>query len=351
MQHNRKINQFVILVVCLMTFVLSFGMEQSKLFSSAEAAETLATPVLTIVSRTTSSVNLKYSKIDGATGYQIYRSTTKDGTYTKVKTTSALTFKDTSTVSTKAYYYKVRAYKKGSQKTSYSNFSARKSVRAVLGKTQNLSASASTSGIKLSWNAVSRADSYRIYRASSKSGTYEYLSSTKNRTYTDKTASAGKTYYYKVRAYAAISGVKYYGKYSVNASAKMASSSQSENSYLQEVLDLINKERKAEGLSSLTTTASLKSAAYKRAVETASVFSHTRPDGSSFSTVLGEYDITYMACGENIAYGQKTPESVMESWMNSPGHRSNILSSKFGKVGIGYYVINNTPYWVQVFTN
>ena len=303
------------------------------------------------MSRTTSSVNLKYSKIDGATGYQIYRSTTKDGTYTKVKTTSALTFKDTSTVGTKAYYYKVRAYKKGSQKTSYSNFSARKLVRAVLGKTQNLSASASTSGIKLSWNAVSRADSYRIYRASSKSGTYEYLSSTKNRTYTDKTASAGKTYYYKVRAYAAISGVKYYGKYSVNVSAKMASSSQSENSYLQEVLDLINKERKAEGLSSLTTTASLKSAAYKRAVETASVFSHTRPDGSSFSTVLGEYDITYMACGENIAYGQKTPESVMESWMNSPGHRSNILSSKFGKVGIGYYVINNTPYWVQVFTN
>lgn len=350
MQHNRKISQFVILVVCLMTFVLSFGIEQNKLFTDAEAAETLGTPVLTIVSRTTSSVNLKYSKIDGATGYQIYRSTTKDGTYTKVKTTSALTFKDTSTVNTKVYYYKVRAYKKGTSVTSYSKFSARKLARAILGKTLNLSASARTSDIKLSWNTVSRATSYRIYRATSKSGTYQYLTSTKNLTYADKTASRNKTYYYKVRAYGKISGVKYYGSYSIITSAKIISS-QSENSYLQDVLELINKERKAEGLSSLTTTASLKSAAYKRAVETASVFSHTRPDGSSFSTVLGEYNITYMACGENIAYGQKTPESVMAGWMNSPGHRSNILSSKFGKVGIGYYVINNTPYWVQVFTN
>lgn len=123
------------------------------------------------------------------------------------------------------------------------------------------------------------------------------------------------------------------------------------SSYVDQVLNLINEERAKEGLSPLTTNSSLKKAAQQRAKEIVTNFSHNRPDGSSGVTVLKEYSISYSAWGENIAYGQKTPAAVMNAWMNSSGHRANILSEKFGKVGIGCYEVNGTLYWTQVFTN
>lgn len=122
-------------------------------------------------------------------------------------------------------------------------------------------------------------------------------------------------------------------------------------SYSTKVLELVNEQRKANGLSALTTTSALQQAADKRAKEIVSNFSHTRPDGTSGVTVLPEYSISYRAWGENIAYGQRTPAAVMDAWMNSSGHRANILSSKFGKVGIGCYEKNGTLYWTQVFTD
>ena len=316
-----------------------------------DAATALGKPTLTIVSRTPSSVSMKYSKVNGATGYQIYRATKQDGPYKKIKTTKELTYKDTSASSKTAYYYKVRAYKTGASKNTYGNFSAVKSVKAVLSKTTNLTAKASANGISLTWKTVSRATSYRVYRADSKNGTYEYVTSTKNLKYTDNNVKSGKTYYYKVRAYAVSNSIKYYGSYSSIASAKISNNTQTNNSYQQQVIDLVNKERKAAGLSALTTTSKLESAAMHRAKEIVKTFSHTRPDGTSFYTVLEEYGITYNACGENIAWGQRTPEEVMNDWMNSEGHRRNIMSSNYNKIGIGYYVVNNTAYWVQIFTN
>ncbi|MDO5521790.1 MAG: CAP domain-containing protein [bacterium] len=123
------------------------------------------------------------------------------------------------------------------------------------------------------------------------------------------------------------------------------------SSKASQVLAIVNEERAKQGLSALTTTTALNNAATKRAKEIVSNFSHTRPDGTSGVTVLKEYGISYMAWGENIAYGQKSASAVMDSWMNSAGHRANILSSKFGKVGIGCYELNGVLYWTQVFTN
>lgn len=130
-----------------------------------------------------------------------------------------------------------------------------------------------------------------------------------------------------------------------------SSSNTNVSNYIHEVLKLMNEERAKEGLSALTSTSALADAAHKRATEIVSLFSHTRPDGSSPQTVLEEYNITYRAFGENIAYGQKTPAEVMDAWMNSEGHRKNIMSSSFGKVGIGCYERNGILYWTQVFTN
>lgn len=123
------------------------------------------------------------------------------------------------------------------------------------------------------------------------------------------------------------------------------------DAYIAEVLRIINRERAKEGLTPLTTNTKLKNAANKRAEEIVSLFSHTRPNGTSGVSVLKEYGISYRAWGENIAYGQSSPAEVMNAWMNSPGHRANILGSQFGKVGIGCYVNNGVLYWTQVFTN
>lgn len=130
-----------------------------------------------------------------------------------------------------------------------------------------------------------------------------------------------------------------------------ASSNTANSSYAEEVLRLVNVERSKAGLSPLTTNTTLKAAADKRAQETAVSFSHTRPNGSKFSTVLQEYGISYRTAGENIAYGQRTPQDVVNAWMNSPGHRANILNSNFNKIGIGVYQSNGVIYWSQLFTN
>lgn len=123
------------------------------------------------------------------------------------------------------------------------------------------------------------------------------------------------------------------------------------SNYADQVLKLVNQERAKAGLPALTTNKTLQAAANKRAQEIKQSFSHTRPNGSSPFTVLNEYGISYKSAGENIAYGQKTPEAVMNAWMNSSGHRANILKNGFGKVGIGVYKVNGVLYWTQLFTN
>ena len=118
------------------------------------------------------------------------------------------------------------------------------------------------------------------------------------------------------------------------------------------VVELANIARKDNGISSsLILDPTLTEAAQKRAEELIKLFSHTRPNGSQFLTVLKEYNITYNTSGENIANGQVDADDVMKSWLNSPGHRANILNGKFGKIGVGVFEYNNSLYWVQIFTN
>ena len=130
-----------------------------------------------------------------------------------------------------------------------------------------------------------------------------------------------------------------------------APSNPSNNSYADEVLRLVNIERNKAGLSNLTTNSSLTAAANKRAEETKISFSHTRPNGSKFSTALQEYGVSYRTAGENIAYGQRSPQEVVNGWMNSPGHRANILNASFNKIGIGVYQSGGVIYWTQLFTD
>ncbi|NLK37348.1 MAG: hypothetical protein GX299_04630 [Epulopiscium sp.] len=124
----------------------------------------------------------------------------------------------------------------------------------------------------------------------------------------------------------------------------------SESQYVAEVVRLVNVERAKAGLSPVTADTKISAAALVRSKEQVQSFSHTRPNGSSCFTVLAEQGVTYRGAGENIAMGQKTPAAVMQAWMNSEGHRANILNKNFTKIGVGYYVNGGTAYWTQLFT-
>lgn len=119
----------------------------------------------------------------------------------------------------------------------------------------------------------------------------------------------------------------------------------------QAVLALVNRYRAQNGLAPLALDKSLCKAAETRAREIVTSFSHTRPNGASCFTVLSESGIAYASAGENIAYGQDSANEVMKAWMNSSGHRANILSSAFGHLGVGVYQSGGTLYWAQLFTD
>jgi uncharacterized protein YkwD len=120
--------------------------------------------------------------------------------------------------------------------------------------------------------------------------------------------------------------------------------------YAEEVLRLTNAERRAAGLPDFGTSGALSAAAFTRAREITEYFSHDRPDGRSCFTSYDEENISYRAAGENIAYGQSTPQEVVSGWMDSPGHRSNILSSDFSQLGVGVELSEDGAlYWSQNF--
>ena len=110
-----------------------------------------------------------------------------------------------------------------------------------------------------------------------------------------------------------------------------------ELTFAEQVVELVNQERTKAGLNAVTLDQNIASAALVRAKEIETSFSHTRPNGSKFSTALTEQGVTFKGAGENIAWGQKSPEAVMQAWMNSEGHRANILNKNFTKIGVGYY--------------
>ena len=125
-------------------------------------------------------------------------------------------------------------------------------------------------------------------------------------------------------------------------------------SFASEVVSLVNQERAAVGLAPLIEDNTLDQAAAIRAEEIITSFSHTRPDGSSCFTALQQVGASYRHAGENIAIGQTTPAQVVADWMNSPGHRANILNPDFTKIGVGVQSSSGEYVgyaWAQFFTD
>jgi uncharacterized protein YkwD len=125
-----------------------------------------------------------------------------------------------------------------------------------------------------------------------------------------------------------------------------------EAAYEASVLSLVNQERAKAGCPALTADSRLAKAAKGHSADMAArnYFDHTTPDGVTFATRISNAGYRWSAAAENIAAGQKDPAAVMTSWMNSAGHRANILNCGYRNLGVGLaYNAKKTPYWTQDF--
>ena len=119
--------------------------------------------------------------------------------------------------------------------------------------------------------------------------------------------------------------------------------------YEKEVVNLVNSIRKEYGLSPLKLNSELSAVARLKSsdMREKGYFSHTSPTYGSPFDMMKTFGIKYRTAGENIAMGYRTPQAVVDGWMNSKGHRENILNSSFTEIGVGY--IANGNYWTQMF--
>ena len=143
------------------------------------------------------------------------------------------------------------------------------------------------------------------------------------------------------------------GTYTVNfSSSTFKSSTPAVSEYIERVVELCNIERAKTGAAPLELDATLCEIAAVRTLELKVRCDHIRPNGNPWSDVFGDFNYYIVTAGENVAGGFRTPEEVVEAWMNSEGHRKNILEPKFTKIGVGYAFIEDSKfgwYWEQCF--
>jgi uncharacterized YkwD family protein len=131
---------------------------------------------------------------------------------------------------------------------------------------------------------------------------------------------------------------------------EQASTAQADNlSYEKQVAQLVNEARAENGLSPLTLSGELSDIARLKSqdMHDNNYFDHTSPTYGDPFEMLTSFGVSYRAAGENIAVGYATPEAVVDAWMNSPGHRANILNASYTQIGVGYVADGN--YWTQEF--
>ena len=159
---------------------------------------TLAQPTVTLSNvASTGKIKISWAKVDGAVKYEVWRATSKNGSYSRLTTTTATSVTNTKTEAGKTYYYKVKALAQDSEANSaYSTAVSRTCDLAQPVVTIALS----TKKPKVSWKKIDGATKYEVYRATSKNGTYSKVKTTTSTSYKDTAAKSGKTYYYKVVA-------------------------------------------------------------------------------------------------------------------------------------------------------
>ena len=344
-------------------WVYPYYKEDGQNVANTAAKYVFAKGGLTAVSNLTAkvsgkSVKLAWSSVAGAEGYAIYRQIGK-GKFQYVYMTERLSYVDSKCSGNEYNFYRVYACYKDNGKVvvgAPGNYVYSKpGISAV---TKITAEATGSKEITISWSKVTGADGYVIFRAGSDGNNVEIIGDTTGSnatTYVDYSPLISDLNVYAVVPYF-IDGQ---GEEAPNVDIKVVADAYAlvgdfvkeritgYESYSEayKVLALVNKERTSRGLQALRMDQDLMDAAMQRAAETVVLFDHTRPSGYSCFTA------TSKAFGENIAYGSWPyygAEGIMDGWMNSEGHRANILGD-YTTIGIGCFQYNGVAYWVQLF--
>ena len=326
-------------------------------------------------------INIKWKKVSGATNYIVYYKKAGSGKWIKVKTLDNKKSSYTHTSSTKypivvgqKYQYTIKAYNKNTKKSGNYNKKGL-TTRTIPATVYGLGAGLTGDNtVDVSWNPAGGTTHYVIYRKANDSTPSKIATiSSKYTKYEDKNPVEGATNTYFVFGYS--SKLKIYGNgsntgVSIKVKRKVTPTPEptskpekpgDDNNYgdndddfddpvdpiamASEVLRLTNIERAKEGAQPLKYNKTLQDEAMIRAKEISVKFSHERPNGTSYKTILGCVN------GENIAMGYGDAESVVEGWMNSSGHKVTMLDNRYQYLGVGFYESDNgNYYWVQDFS-
>ena len=255
--------------------------------------------------------------------------------------------------------------------TGYNHFNGVKKLNykiLAIQKPNTPNASAFTNVIKLSWNSVQNSDGYILYRWNTKTNQFIQIYKGRSLSFSDVRRTPDTSYKYRVCAYRTIKN-RVYKSYSDSIVKKtLKPTSTMVESYQNEVVKLVNIERSKAKLPALAINEELNSLACDRTLQVqknvisrptmklylSDHYYNGKNTGDMLNmlnynwSVNNSYQYSY---GENLAFGQESPEEVVKAWMNSEGHRKNILSPNYKRIGIGYKVIDGTVYWVQEFTS
>jgi uncharacterized protein YkwD len=314
-------------------------------------------PTLKIAGSSKNTVKLNIDKVDGADGYNVYRASSEDGTCKYIGSTKTGNYVDKKAGSSNTNCYSVRAYKYVDGKKVLSQMSEKETVKVAKDTTKV--ATKKTTATKKKSEQIATNKTTTKKSTSTKSN--KAAATTKTPVTTPKTtttAPKATTTAPKATTTAPSKTTTTTNQATtkpatpVTKPSSQATTQQYDSSFASQVLKLVNQERAKGGLQALTMSDALVAPANKRAQEIKTQFSHTRPNGSQWSTVLEEYGVSVRTAGENLAYGYNTPEAVVTGWMNSPGHRANIMNGNFNKIGIGVYKDSSgTVYCTQIFSN
>ena len=312
-------------------------------------------------------INIKWKKTSGTTNYIIYYKEAGSKKWIKIKTLDSAKSSYTHTSSKKypidtgyKYTYTVKAYNKKTKKSGAYNKKGLTTNTIPQTVKLNEAKLNSNGSVTISWFKAGGADTYDVYVRNKGNTKWLSLDTVSGLSCTDKYPFEGQDNIYTVKAYSK-SGKA--GKYDTNGVKVYVPSGDdddkpditpaptfTEEQFAAEIFRLTNVERAKHGEPLVQTNNDLNRAAMERAKEISIKFSHTRPDGTDSTSILSEYGIPDYNGGENIAAGFTSPQSTIDGWMNSPGHRVALLNTYSTHLGVGVYKSGSSYYCVQVFT-
>ena len=289
-------------------------------------------------------INIKWKKASGATNYIVYYKEAGSKKWIKIKTLDNTKSSYTHTSSKKypidtgyKYTYTVKAYNKKTKKSGAYNKKGLTTNTVPQTVKLNEAKLNSNGSVTISWFKAGGADQYEVYVRNKDNTKWLSLDTVSGLNCTDKYPFEGQDNIYTVKAYTK-SGKA--GKYDTNGVKVYVPSGDdddkpditpaptfTEEQFAAEIFRLTNVERAKHGEPLVQTNNDLNRAAMERAKEISIKFSHTRPDGTDSTSILSEYGIPDDNGGENIAAGFTSPQSTIDGWMNSPGHRVALLNT------------------------